>query len=292
MQCKNCESTIQPTDLFCENCGAKLKNLEGEMKVNNEIKHATQEVSSTLAQSDYVGKAKAVSLGYIDFFKMVFRNPFMAAKKADETKFIPALISIILSSVIIPFIIYIMLKDAINLLITFSGGGFGELYQDAMGQGPTATVTAGDILPISTFIIKPFFVILLLQFVIIGLIYLFVKKSKVTFKDTVAKYGTFITTLLTIFIISLIFAFISFKISLFILGVGITCLLFVMPLTLSIYKLKNSSIIDPLIGSLIIYIVIILSEYIYIQSVMKQLLFKLNELGGSDFNFLSNFIGL
>jgi hypothetical protein len=301
MKCHNCGAVVQDSDRFCEQCGSKLEVVQGQMEKENsdqvvrsqENYNGNQQGNASVASTDYVNVAKQMGTGYISFFKNVFKNPYGAAKSVNESNFASAIISIVLLSLIIPLIIYSVIKDFISMLLKLPGASLEELYYTINKHDPVGVVTPGDVLPIISFIVKPFLFIIILQAIVIGIIFLFVKNKhpENTIKDVVARYGTFITSLLVLFAVSLLTVFVSYKISLFLLSIGLTCMLFVFPLILSIYHDKNRNSIDPLIGSFIIYIVFITAEYFYIQSIFKALIMSLLGDASGPFEFFSKFIG-
>ncbi|KYD09091.1 MULTISPECIES: zinc ribbon domain-containing protein [Heyndrickxia] len=271
MKCPNCQHENEGGN-FCENCGTRLLEQAGN-EVAASATHPIQTPSEKAQSNQYVEATKKISKQYFQYFIQVLKKPYANSHSVGEEHFVNGIITIILYSLFIPFILYFGVK------ILFSGiNRFGSLFGANINAGP----------PFAETVIIPFFGYLVLTILVITFTFAAIRLGKVQvgYKEVLARFSSFLIPFVAILLIGLIFAIIKIKffLAIFLLGF-FGSILMVPPLVIASYKKENHEGLDVIFGSLIIYVLTYLSILI-----MGDLLF--NALKVAFNSMFGGFLGL
>ncbi|NEX80241.1 zinc ribbon domain-containing protein [Bacillus thermocopriae] len=249
MNCSNCNQIVNGGK-FCENCGAPLA--VSEAAATQELPH-----SSTVSQQNkQLETAKKMSKLYLGYFLSVLKKPYVNASKLGHDQFINGLITMILYSLIIPFMFYLGIDR-------FSG-----LFSDS---------------PFLDIVVKPTlgYAVFLLLIATYSFISIKLGQVNVDYKVVVARFGAFLVPFVAIFALAFIMSILKIDWYAILLLFGIIGSIFtVPPFVVSSFKKENPNGVDTVYGTLIVYV--LTSITLVIMS--KILLSMIGEI-------IENFIG-
>lgn len=261
MICPNC-SHENEGGKFCVKCGTPLK-----MDANSEVA-ATSETAApttTVQPNRYIESTKKISKTYFSYFMQVLKQPYASSQGMGAEHFINGLITMIIYSFLIPLTTYFGLKSVLNQINPFGSDLFGSS------------------LPFSDVVLKPTFAYLI--FILLVAIFTFAAirlgRVNASFKEVIARFGSFLIPTIAIFVIGLLMAILAIKMFFVLLIFGfIGSVFLVPPLVIASFKKETKDGIDIIYGSLITYALIFIAA-----AIMGDMLF--NALQSSFYDLFS-----
>jgi hypothetical protein len=257
--CPNCQHPNEGGN-FCENCGTKLISQDNQATTVIQQQQQPNPVHIQAQPNPQLENAKKVSKMYFQFFLSVLKSPYTASQKVFNEDFINGIITFVLFALAIPLTIYIGLGDTTDFM-------------------DNAFITV---------VIKPafgYFVLLLLISTYI-LAVLKLGKVSVSFKDIVARFGSFLIPFVAAILVGVLLALMDSSLFAVFLFLGFAgSMMFVPTLLVASYKKAVQGGLDALYGTILVYIAITITFII-----MSALLFaKLLESLEDALSFLSFF---
>jgi hypothetical protein len=248
MNCPNCNHVNQGGK-FCENCGTNLSStVVSQVAASNESNtHAGVPGSGAAVQSEpnqYLEVTKVISKQYFGYFVQVLKKPYSNSQAVGAEHFVNGLITMVLFALIIPLIIYFTAKG----LLSDIGGFGGGLFEDAVESVSP---------PFSDFVVKPFFAYLVFILLIAVFSFGAIKLGKVqnSFKEVVARFGSFLIPFVAILVIGLILSILKISLALVILLIGLLGTIFMVPtLVIASFKKNSTQGLDTIYGTLLTYV--------------------------------------
>jgi small-conductance mechanosensitive channel len=263
MNCPSCNHVNQG-GTFCENCGTKLTTAAVSQVAASYEQNSTIRSGASVppASNQYLEATKVISKQYFGYFMQVLKKPYQNSQAVGAEHFVNGLITIILFSLIIPLTIYFSAKGMFG---GYGGGLFGE-----------ASIPFGD------FVIKPFFAYLIFMLLIAVFSFIAIKLGKVqiSFKEVVARFGSFLIPFVAILVIGLIFSILKISFALVILLIALMSAIFIVPtLVIAGFKRNSSTGLDTIYGILLTYILSFIT-----MAIMGEMLF--DAIRSTLFDFL------
>ncbi|MET3697861.1 hypothetical protein SAMN05877753_104263 [Bacillus oleivorans] len=284
MICPNCSHESEGGK-FCVKCGTQLPTASDETvsAQENQPVQATQQVSvtaeeyvskpaSSVQTSQYVEGAKKISKSYINTFLHVLKHPYAASVKAGEDQFINGIITIILYSLLIPFIIYFALKGVLGDLNDFGA----ELFGESMDINP----------PFADVVIKPFFAYAIFILLVAAFSFAAVKLMKVnaSFKEVIARFASLLIPFVTILAVALILSLIKVSLFIYLLVFGLIGAIFLVPaLVVTSYQKQSQEGLDKVYGILIAYVLTFIALRIMGEMLFDSLVSAFSSMFGGGF---------
>lgn len=231
---------------FCMSCGYQISQTEESAEGQVAAAHAAANGNT------YVEQGKNIAKSYWDFLLATVKKPTQQAQIMGRGSMINGLITLVLYSLLIPLMIYFVIKG------TFGGymaPSFSEVF------------------------FKPAFFILLFMALNTAVIYAVAKpgNNNLNFKDVVARFGGFLVVPTLLFVLAIIFSVLQLFTMVGFAGVLGVIGLFVAA-TMTIYSLKRQAKqgIDAIYGTFLFYvafyiIVRLISENIMINGLMRNM---------------------
>ncbi|MBP1930154.1 zinc ribbon domain-containing protein [Ammoniphilus resinae] len=224
---------------FCVKCGTKLDAPNEASVAEEEVAAATsqspsyQKVLANVGSNEKVQQAKQISQLYFKYFMSIIRKPTQISQEANQAQFINGMITIVLYALSIPLMVYFGLNDMIGS------------YMDS---------------PFTDIVIKPAFYFFLFIAFIDAALFGVIKLGKVnaSFKDVTARFGSFLVVPLAFLLVALVFSLVKFKLFLLFLLFGFLGLFIVVSFTIYSFKRSSSSGLDPVYGTFITYLAILI----------------------------------
>ncbi|WP_239616101.1 zinc ribbon domain-containing protein [Cohnella mopanensis] len=284
MQCTQCGQMNQSAK-FCVKCGTRLPvEAASEMAATSEVgsfdlrkpanaippaqqpmSNANTYASQQAAPSQpnqQLQQAKQISKQYFSYFLEVLKNPVKIGQASTADHMTNGLITIVLFSLILPFIAYFQLRERAKLY-----GGF---------LGNKLDVPFGDV------VIKPFVFLLLVVMMVNSIIFLVLKMGNVVthYREVIARFGTFMIPSATFFFLGLLFTFLSMdsEILAWIIGAGVFSWFVAICFTIYSFKRDHTSGLDAFYGVIITYAGSILLLYLFGDNLLASLLDGLGNL--------------
>ncbi|MDO7906326.1 zinc ribbon domain-containing protein [Paenibacillus sp. JX-17] len=234
MECPNCHHWNEGGGNFCEQCGAPLPEAvhqSGSTAAADETRseeasrvqpyvHPQQarqpqvDPPASFQNHVYVQNARKVSRQYFSYFASVIKRPFAEAEQIRGEQFINGLITMLLFSLLIPFMLYFNLGEY-------------RRYLDS---------------PFLNVVIKP--VIIYAVFLILLTLYSFgaIRLSKVQagFKDVLARFGAMLVPFVGLFAVAFILSILQLQLFVWFLMIGLIGSLFIVPILVVISWVKGS----------------------------------------------------
>lgn len=237
---------------YCTDCGAPIEENGScpKCEMTQQVAASSEPEQSSQAKT-YLNQGKQVSKNYWHHVVNTVKFPTQQAETSSGVGFVNGIITILLFCLFIPLSIFVFLKGTV--------GGF-----------------MGASISFSNVVIQPFFYLLLLMAVCVGVLFGVVKPghSELSIQSVVARFGSWMiapTVLVVLaFVCSILtmYTLVSYLALLGIAGIFISA-------TLTIYSYRTpSSKLDPLYAALIFHIAFfivfrILSEELMINSMLN-----------------------
>jgi len=233
---------------FCMSCGFRVTEANGDAESEMAASQATVQTEGNA----YIEQGKNIAQNYWEFLKSTVKNPTHQSQTLDKRNMVNGMITLILYSLMIPLIIYFVIK-----------GTFGEFMAPSF----------------SAVFFKPAFFILLFMALNTAVVYAVSKPGNpnLNFYDVVGRLGGFlvIPTLLLalgiVFSIIQVYTMVGFAAVLGVVGLFIAA-------TMTIFSLKKQSTkgIDAMYATFLFYIafyiiVRLISENIMINGLMQNM---------------------
>ncbi|ETI69651.1 zinc ribbon domain-containing protein [Neobacillus vireti] len=202
--------------------------------------------------NQYLEGAKNISKMYFGYFMEVLKKPYASSKSVGAEHFTNAIITIVLYSLIIPLMLYFIIKS-------FADSMFGRIGQIS----PPFLETV--IYPTFTYAI---FILLVATFAFAA-----VKLAKVnaSYKEVISRFGSFLIPFLAILLIGFVLAILKAKvISVIFLVLGFSTALLIVPtLVIASFKKDTQDGLDVIYGTLFTYILTCITI-----AIMGEMLFE------------------
>ncbi|MFS0783782.1 hypothetical protein [Bacillus sp. 1P06AnD] len=264
MKCRNCGHENEGGK-FCEKCGTKLEDARSEVAAAS----ATQQEPVKNQPSQYIESTKKISKMYFSYFLDVLKHPYANSQSVNKEYMVNGIITIILFSLFIPLMTYFGLKGLMS--------NFNEFGSDLFGVGMDMAP------PFTAVVVKPFFAYLIFIALVITFTFAAVRFGRVNvgYTDVVARFGSFLIPFVLLLAIGLIFSILKVKFFLFFLSLGFMGAIFIIPpLVIASYKRNSKSGMDVIYGSLLTYLLTIISIFIMADMLMEALKSAMQDLFG------------
>jgi hypothetical protein len=238
MQCTNCHHNNDGGN-FCENCGARLALTTTQEVATN---MGAPAVAATQT-NDYLATTKHITKNYLNQFIHILKKPYANSHSVGKEQFGTSLITMAFYSILIPLIFYFGLKGLL--------GGVSELGEEFFGEEMSFNP------PFSEVVLKPFLAYAVFIVLMAGFTFLALKLGKInaSFKETVARFGSFLVPFVAILVIGLLLSILKINLFLYVAALGfIGSIFMVPPLVISSFKKDSPEGIDTVYGSLIVYV--------------------------------------
>ncbi|GAA0316581.1 hypothetical protein GCM10008967_03970 [Bacillus carboniphilus] len=256
MQCPNCQHENEGGK-FCVKCGTPLQQAADQANPTTSQEVETPNVPPTTPSPEsvrvqsqssenanqYIEGAKKISKSYFNHFLDVMKKPHAVSTQVGADQFINGIITIVLYSLIIPFIIYFALKGVIADLNNFGAGLFGQ----SMGME----------IPFGDTVVKPFFAYLVFTLLVAVFTFVALKLAKIEadIKEVIARFASFLIPFVGILAVALILSLIKVELFLVVLLLGFVGAIFLVPaLVVTSYKKQNSQGLDITWGIIAAYV--------------------------------------
>lgn len=270
MHCPKCNELVEGGK-FCEHCGAPLAVGEvpgagepvqpAQMAQPPYTAQASQtaQVAPPAQPNQQLEAAKKISKLYFGYFLSVLKKPYTVATKVGNEQFVNGLITVILYALIIPLMLYMSLGD----------------YRGWMDS------------PVLNIIVKPTIGYTLFLLLIATYIFIAIKLGKVntSYKDVIARFGTFLVPFVTIFALAFIAAILQIEFLMLLLLVFgfVGSIYLVPPFVISSFKGNNPNGLDTVYGTLMVYVLIFITTVIMGRILFSVILDMLDNVVGSSF---------
>ena len=238
MQCTNCHHTNEGGN-FCENCGTRLVSAATQDVAVNMVSPA---VAAT-PTNDYLATTKTVTNNYLNQFIHVLKKPYSNSQSVGNEQFVSSLITMAFYSIFIPLIFYFGLKGLLGGVSEFGKEFFGE----EMSFNP----------PFAEVVLKPIFAYAVFIVLVTAFTFATLKLGKInaSFKETIARFGSFLVPFVTLLLIGLLLSILKLNFFVYVAALGfIGSIFMVPPLVISSFKKESPEGIDTVYGSLIVYV--------------------------------------
>lgn len=255
MQCPVCSHENEGGN-FCEQCGAKL-NPSAYQETAATVEGSNRSSQVNTQPNQYLEGAKHTSKLFFSYFIKVLKSPYTSSQSVGEDNFINAIITIILYSLIIPLMTYFGLKS----LLSAANGITGMFGVDTSSISPSFL----------NVVIKPTIAYAIFVLLVATFTFAAIKlgKVKVSFKNVISRFGSFLIPFVAILLVALIMALLEMKTFLVVLFFGfITSLFLVPPLVIASFKKESHSGLDVIYGTLLTYLLTIITI-----SIMGKMMF-------------------
>jgi hypothetical protein len=246
MHCQNC-GNYNNGGKFCIKCGTKL-----EVAATSETVAPTpiQQTSSNVGNQGNPGnqqlnQAKQVSKLYFKYFVDMLKNPTKNSQNANESQFMNGIITMVLYALCIPLMLFFGLRDA-----------FGAFYEPSFAD----------------MVMKPaFFYLLFIGFIDVVLFAILkISRVNVSFKGVTARYGSFLVVPTAFLIIALLLSLVGTMLFMLFLLFGFLGLFIVVAFVLYSYKKDSQQGLDPVYGTFISYLSILILFAILGQQMIES----------------------
>ncbi|MDE5414084.1 hypothetical protein [Alkalihalobacterium chitinilyticum] len=246
MNCPQCGSIVENGSKFCTSCGCKLDTVVQTAATNDGT--APSSPTTSFQDNQYLQQGREVSKQYLGYALEVLKNPMGMGKTVNGGSYVNGIISIVLYSLLLPIYAYFLMKKVSQGFMPFS---------------------------FSDIVIMPFITIAIFVIVLTAIMFGIVKLMKVegSFKDVLARFGTFLVVPVTFLLVAIILVFLSvISFSLILVVLASASYLIAVISTIYSFKTENNGGLDAFYGSLLTYIAMALVAYMMAESVLNKLI--------------------
>jgi hypothetical protein len=243
LNCIECGRSNQSDAKFCEGCGTKLlqeSSLEPRVSTSNEEVAAASSGSTYHTTSgnsqQYIEKGKAVLKLYFSYFLTLLKSPVLVAGKIGRSELTNGIITIALFALIIPLMTYLGLR--------------GVLEDSLLSVE----------ISFSSFVIKPFFTLVILLTLVGVIIFGTTKlgKTSASFLDILARFGAFLVVPTGLLLIALLLSLFGSNYFILFLILGLMSFSFIIPLIIYSLLREEPNGLDVFYCTFLTYIGIII----------------------------------
>lgn len=242
MRCPKCQHDNQGGN-FCEQCGAAL-TLTPAFEEGGAVSQ-----TRVAPQNQYFEGAKNVSKTYFSYFLQVIKKPYASSAGVGSEHFTNGMITLALYAVLVPLILYFVLKGMLTDINAF-GGFFSEKSVD---------------LSMTDIVLKPILAYGVFIMLVATFTFAAVKMggSFASYKEVIARFGSFQIPFVAVLAISLVMSILKVDLFFFFLFVGfIGSVFLVPPLVIASFKKDLHAGFDVLYGSLLTYLLTFVAIWI------------------------------
>lgn len=270
MICPNC-GNVNEKGKFCTKCGAKLIDSEVASTsqfadVNQNLGQNAPNTSSIHTSNDYVEKGKIVSKQYFHHMLEALKNPTNYNKKLSADHMVNGIITIVLLSIFLSLFIFISVDKAFS----FYNDSMNEIFGGFMESTNLISASFSD------HFLQPFLILLIYFTAIVATIFgvLKVNNGTVSFQEVIARFGAFLVVPMVLEALIVLLAFINVSFTFMsILSLFTMFSIFIsFAFTIYSYKGTGNDRLDPLYGTLIVFAVSVLLNYLFWDSLLSSLM--------------------
>ncbi|WP_096201568.1 zinc ribbon domain-containing protein [Bacillus sp. FJAT-45350] len=237
MHCPHCGGAVEEGAKFCIHCGNQIAQVGTSNTVNTSVK-----------ENEYVKQGKEMSKQYFSFALRALKNPMSFGRTTNGAQLSNGIISLVLFSLLLPLFTYSVANNV------------GRGYVDV---------------PIFDVVVKPMFMFILFLAALSGIMFVVTKfmKLEVTFRDVVARFGTFVTVPVFLVLVAVILVTLSiYAFAFLLLFIALCCFLLTITSTIYSYPKESKGGLDSFYGVVLAYIIMIILGVMFGESMLNGLI--------------------